>query len=117
MRRPSVIIPPAMARSGWSTSAPRSSAISRKSCRVNSLSPVAMGTAEARRTSARPALSSAVTGSSSQERSQSSTIRQKALASPHPTSPASVSILTITESNEATRPKSLTSWRSYGMGT
>jgi hypothetical protein len=74
-------MPPAMARSGCSTSAARSSAISRKSWRVNSLSPVEIGTAEARRTSARPILSPAVTGSSNHSRSQSSTMRQKALAS------------------------------------
>jgi hypothetical protein len=40
-----------------------------------------------------------------------------AFASPQPTSPRSVSIFTMTESNDAMRPKSLTCWRSYGMGT
>src|SRR5262245_60222390 len=40
-----------------------------------------------------------------------------ALASPQPTSPPSVAIFTITESNDATRPKSLVCWRSAGMGT
>ena len=40
-----------------------------------------------------------------------------ALASPQPTSPASVSIFTITESNDAARPKSLVCRRSGGIGT
>src|SRR5437867_620681 len=40
-----------------------------------------------------------------------------ALASPHPTSPASVSTFTITESNDAMRPKSLVCCRSRGIGT
>ena len=40
-----------------------------------------------------------------------------ALASPHPTSPALVSTFTITESNDAMRPKSLVCCRSRGIGT
>src|SRR5579885_2356717 len=71
----------ALARSGCMMSTAPKSARSRKSCRVNSLSPAAIGMSVARRTSAQPALSSAVTGSSNQARSQSSTSRQKRLAS------------------------------------
>ena len=40
-----------------------------------------------------------------------------AFASPQPTSPLSATIFTTTESNDATRPKSLTCCRSYGIGT
>src|SRR6267378_1210674 len=40
-----------------------------------------------------------------------------AFASPQPTSPRSVATFTMTESKDATRPKSLTCCRSYGIGT
>src|SRR3989440_7425791 len=40
-----------------------------------------------------------------------------AFASPQPTSPPSVSTFTMTESNDAMRPKSLVCCRSYGIGT
>ena len=75
------VIPPAIERSGWNTSAARSSARSRKSKRVNSLSPVAIGMSVLARTSASPRLSSAVTGSSNQPMLHSATSRQNRLAS------------------------------------
>src|SRR5271167_2914585 len=75
------VMPPQIARSGWKMSTAASIARSRKSCRVNSLSPAAIGMSVAARTCAHPALSSAVTGSSNQARLQSSTRRQKRLAS------------------------------------
>ena len=67
------VMPPQIARSGCSTSAARKSIRSRKSKRVQSLSPLAIGMCVERRTSARPRLSSAVTGSSNQASWQSRT--------------------------------------------
>src|SRR5215472_6950279 len=75
------VMPPQIARSGCMMSTAPSAARSRKSCRVNSLSPAAIGMSLARRTSAQPALSSAVTGSSNQAMSSASTSRQKRFAS------------------------------------
>src|SRR5207248_878626 len=56
------VIPPQIARSGCMISTAPSTARSRKSCRVNSLSPEAIGMSVRARTSACPRLSSAVTG-------------------------------------------------------
>src|SRR5712692_645026 len=75
------VMPPQIARSGCMMSTAPKTARSRKSCRVNSLSPAAIGMSVAARTAAQPALSSAVTGSSNQARLQSSTSRQKRFAS------------------------------------
>ncbi|MNC94629.1 hypothetical protein D3C83_115290 [compost metagenome] len=75
------VMPPQIARSGWKMSTARSSARSLKSKRLNSDSPAAIGTVPEARTSAMPRLSSAVTGSSNQVRSQSSTPRQNCFAS------------------------------------
>ena len=75
------LMPPQKAGSGWKMSADLSTARSRKAKRVASLSPVAIGTLAAARTSAMPALSSAITGSSNQARLQSATSCMKRLAS------------------------------------
>jgi len=74
-------MPPAIERSGCRMSTARSSIRSRKSKRVNSDSPLAIGLSVAARTSAWPRLSSKQTGSSSQARLQLATSRQKRLAS------------------------------------
>ncbi len=77
------VMPPQKAGSGWNISAARSMARSRKAKRVASLSPAAIGTLPAARTSAMPGLSSAVTGSSNQARSQSRDQLDEALGLGH----------------------------------
>ena len=75
------LMPPAMATSGCRTSTARKAMRSRKAKRVCSLSPDAIGMSVDARTSACPAGLSGDTGSSSQARSQSATLRAKRWAS------------------------------------
>ena len=80
IRRPSVG-PPQIARSGCSTSTASISIRSRKSNRVNSLSPAAIAMLVEERTAAAPRRSSALTGSSNHLTSNGSTPAAKRLAS------------------------------------
>ena len=80
IRRPSVG-PPQIARSGCSTSTASISIRSRKSNRVNSLSPAAIAMLVEARTAAAPRRSSALTGSSNHRTPNGSTPAAKRLAS------------------------------------